>query len=103
MRPVVAFYAGFFPRYARLVAESGFPEAAREIREAWRRGERERAARAVPDEVVSALAVVGGASECRERADAYRDSGIRLPIIFPLSTGPDAKESVMAAIRALAP
>ena len=41
MRPAVAFYAGFFPRYSRLMAESGFPEAAQAIRTAWQKGDRE--------------------------------------------------------------
>ena len=40
---------------------------------------------------------------CRERLDAYRESGIALPIISPFSRGPGGKERVMAAIRACAP
>jgi probable F420-dependent oxidoreductase len=103
MRPAVALYAGFFPRYNRLIAESGFPEAARVIKAAWDRGDREGAARHVPDALIEAVGVAGTAAQCRERVEAYRRSGIALPIISPRVGGPDGKASVTAAIRACAP
>lgn len=103
LRALVAFYGGFFPRYNRLMAESGFPEAAQAIRVAWVKGDRESAARVVPDELSEAMGVAGTPAECRERVEAYRRSGIALPIIFPLSGGPEGKQGVMEAIRACAP
>jgi alkanesulfonate monooxygenase SsuD/methylene tetrahydromethanopterin reductase-like flavin-dependent oxidoreductase (luciferase family) len=103
LRPGVALYAGFFPRYNRLLAENGFPEAAQAIREAWQRGDRDTAARVVPDAAIEATGVVGTPAECRARLDAYRGSGIALPIISPFSRGADGKERVMEAIRACAP
>ncbi|MET0850612.1 MAG: LLM class flavin-dependent oxidoreductase [Candidatus Rokuibacteriota bacterium] len=103
LRPSVALYGGFFPRYNRLLAENGFPEAARAIRAAWERGDREAAARAVPDEMVEAVAVVGTAAECRARVEAYRAAGLDLPILSPRVSGSDGKASVMAAIRACSP
>ena len=103
LRPSVALYGGFFPRYNRLLAENGFPEAARAIRAAWERGDREAAARAVPDEMVQAVAVVGTADECRARVDQYRAAGLDLPILSPRVGGSDGKGSVMAAIAACAP
>jgi 5,10-methylenetetrahydromethanopterin reductase len=103
MRPGLAFYGGFFPRYNRLIAESGFPDAARAIRAAWDRGDREGTVRAVPDELITATGVVGVPEECRDRIEAYRQSGIALPIISPFSRGPNGKQRIMAAIRACAP
>lgn len=103
MRPAAAFYAGFFPRYNRLMAESGFPEAAQAIRTTWQKGDREGAAKLVPDELIQALGVAGTPAECRARIEAYRSAGIALPIIFPLGGGPDSKQKVMEAIRACAP
>jgi alkanesulfonate monooxygenase SsuD/methylene tetrahydromethanopterin reductase-like flavin-dependent oxidoreductase (luciferase family) len=103
LRPGVALYAGFFPRYNRLLAESGFPQAAHAIRTAWQRGDRNAATRAVPDAAIDATAVVGTPAECRERLDAYRRSGIALPIISPFSRGPNGQQRVMDAIRACAP
>lgn len=103
VRPAAAFYAGFFPRYNRLMAESGFPKAAKAIRQAWLKGDREGAARLVPDDLVQALSIVGTAADSRQRLEAYRESGIQLPVIFPVGGGPDGKEKVIKAIRACAP
>ncbi len=103
VRPAVAFYTGFFPRYNRLMAESGFPEAAQTIRQAWLKGDREGAARLVPDDMVQTLSIVGSAADSRRRLEAYRESGIQLPVIFPVGGRPDGKEKVIEAIRACAP
>jgi alkanesulfonate monooxygenase SsuD/methylene tetrahydromethanopterin reductase-like flavin-dependent oxidoreductase (luciferase family) len=99
----VALYAGFFPRYNRLMAESGFPEAAQAIRTAWAHGDHEAATRAVPDALIDATGVVGTPAECRARLEAYRRSGIALPIISPFSRGPHGKLRALEAIRACAP
>jgi len=103
LRPAAAFYAGFFPRYNRLMAESGFPEAAQAIRTAWQKGDQAGAAKLVPDAMVQALGIAGTATECRERIETYRQSGIKLPIIFPAGGGSDGKQKVMEAIWACAP
>ena len=105
LRPVVAFYAGFFPRYHRLIAAQGFPEAAQAIRAAWGKGDQAGAARAVPDALIATVAVAGTPTECRERIEAYRRSGIALPIIFPVlrNTGPAGKQEVIDALRGCAP
>ncbi len=102
-RPGLAFYAGFFPRYNRLIAESGFAEEADAIAAAWAAGDRAAAERAVTDAMISATGVAGEPGECRERLDAYRASGLDLPIISPFARGPGAKEKFLAAIEACAP
>ena len=102
-RPGLAFYAGFFPRYNRLLAESGFPDEAAEVARAWAAGDADGAARAVTDEMIAATGIAGTAAECRERLDAYRDAGLDLPIISPFARGPDAKARFLAAIEACAP
>ena len=81
LRPGIAFYAGFFPRYNRLLAESGFAEAVRVVKQAWDRGDQDGATRAVPDELIDAVAIAGTAEDCRERVQAYRRAGLQLPII----------------------
>lgn len=103
LRPSVAFYAGSFPRYNRLLAESGFPEAAGAIRAAWARGDGSEATRCVPDELVDAVAVAGTPEECRERVERYRQAGLQLPIISPRGEGAGADRLAMEAIRACAP
>ena len=103
LRPSLAFYAGFFPRYNRLLAESGFPDEARAIRAAWEAGDRARAVREVPDALVDAVAVAGTPDECRERVARYRRAGLALPIVSPRVEGPDARGAAMDVLRACAP
>lgn len=103
MRPAVGFYAGFFPRYNRLLAQAGFEDSARQIKSAFEHGGREAAARAVPDELIDAVALAGSARECRARVEEYRKAGLRLPIISPRGSGTDGKQSAIAALRACAP
>ena len=103
LRPGLALYAGFFPRYNRLVAGHGFQDEAAAIAEAWGRGDRAAALAAVSDEMVEATGIVGTPEECRQRLQSYRDSGIDVPIIRPFARGPDARARFMAAIEACAP
>ncbi len=103
LRPGLAFYTGFFPRYNRLMAEHGFAEEAAAVAEAWSRGDRQAAERAVSDAMIDATSVAGTPEECCERIEAYRRSGIELPILSPFARGPGAKAKFEAAIRACAP
>lgn len=103
LKPGAALYAGFFPRYNRLLAESGFAEAAAAIRDAWQRGERDRAVALVPDALVDAVALVGPPERCRERIAQYRAAGIRLPIVTPRVRDGGGMAAVQEAIRACAP
>ena len=103
LRPGLAFYAGFFPRYNRMMAEHGFRDDAAAIAAAWSRGDREAAERAVSDELIDATSVVGTAEQCRERIAAYRRSGIDRPILSPFARGSTAKAKFEAVIRACAP
>jgi 5,10-methylenetetrahydromethanopterin reductase len=103
LRPVTAFYCGFFPRYNRMLAEYGFAPEAAAIAEAWARGDHAAAERAVSDAMIDATSVSGTPAECRARIEAYRQSGIDLPIIGPSARGPEARSCFEAAIRACAP
>jgi probable F420-dependent oxidoreductase len=103
LRPGLAFYAGFFPRYNRLIAEHGFAAEAAAIAAAWAKGDRDAAERAVSDALIDATAIAGTPQYCREQVEAYRRSGIDLPILSPFARGPGAKAKFEAAIRACAP
>jgi probable F420-dependent oxidoreductase len=103
MRNAVAFYAGFFPRYNRLLAEAGFAETVARIKEAFDTGDRAEAARRVPDELLAAISAAGTAEQCRAKVEDYRRSGIALPIISPRAGGPGGKQMAFDAIRACAP
>ncbi len=103
LRPGLAFYAGFFPRYNRLMAEHGFADEAGAIAEAWARGDRDAAERAVSDAMIDATSIAGTPDECRAQVEAYRQSGIDVPILSPFARGAGAKARFEAAIRACAP
>jgi alkanesulfonate monooxygenase SsuD/methylene tetrahydromethanopterin reductase-like flavin-dependent oxidoreductase (luciferase family) len=103
LRPGLAFYAGFFPRYNRMMAEHGFRDEAAAIAEAWSRGDRAAAERAVSDALIDATSVAGTPEQCRERVEAYRRSGIDVPILSPFARGPGAQAKFEAVIRACAP
>jgi probable F420-dependent oxidoreductase len=103
LRPGIAFYCGFFPRYNRMMAEHGFTTEAAAIASAWAQGDRETAERAVSDEMIDATSVSGTPEQCRACIEAYRQSGIDLPIISPFARGPDARSRFETVIRACAP
>jgi alkanesulfonate monooxygenase SsuD/methylene tetrahydromethanopterin reductase-like flavin-dependent oxidoreductase (luciferase family) len=103
IRPGLGLYAGFFPRYNKLVADHGFQGEAEAIATAWKEGNREAAIRAVSDDMIDATSIAGPPEYCRERLEAYRESGVDLPIISPFARGTDAKATFEAAIRACAP
>ena len=103
MRPGLAFYAGFFPRYNELIARHGFGEEAATIRERWQAGDQAGAQSAVTDAMIDATSIAGTPAECRERIEAYRASGLDLPIISPFARGPGSFETFDRALRACAP
>ncbi len=103
IRPGLALYAGFFPRYNQLVADHGFGGEAEAIASAWRSGDQRAAIAAVSDDMIDATSIAGPPEYCREKLEAYRQSGIDLPIISPFARGPNAKAVFENAIRACAP
>src|SRR4051794_39084585 len=103
LRPGIAFYAGFFPRYNRMMAEHGFAAEAAAIAQTWARGDRAAAERAVSDALIDATSIAGTPEQCRERLAAYRGSGLDLPTTTPSARGPQAKPRFGAAIRACPP
>lgn len=103
LRRYVATYIQRFPRYRRLVAEAGFPDEVQAMTRAWREGREEEALAMAPPGLVDTVAIAGSPEECRERLQKYREAGIKMPIVSPRATGPEAKERAKAVIRACAP
>ena len=103
LKPGVALYAGYFPRYNRLLAESGFADAVAAIKTAWDRGDREGAVGLVPDALIDAVALAGPPQRCRERLGRYRETGLGLPIITPRVREGGGVKAVAEALRACAP
>ncbi len=103
LRVGIASYAGFFPRYRRLMVEAGFPDEIEAVRQAWVQGDRERAIKLVPSELIDKIGVVGTATECRKKIQDFREAGITLPIVFPTTTGEDRVKNAMHVIQECRP
>jgi len=85
------------------MAEQGFAAEAAAIAEAWSRGDHQAAEKAVSDPMIDATSIAGTPAQCRDRIDAYRASGIDVPILSPFARGPGAAATFRAAITACAP
>src|ERR1700730_5760754 len=85
------------------MAEHGFVEEAAAIAAAWSRGDRDAVERAVSDELIDATSIAGTPEQCCERVEAYRRSGIDVPILSPFARGARATAKFEALIRACAP
>jgi 5,10-methylenetetrahydromethanopterin reductase len=102
MRPVLAFYLGFFPRYRRVSREAGFAHVVDIVADAYKRGGMEAAVPFVSDEMVATLTAAATAQEVRARITEYRRAGIALPIIMPVATANNTTTSIAGMIRACA-
>ena len=86
-----------------MIAEYGFQEETSAVADAFALGDHERAMRNVTDAMIDASSIVGTPAQCRDQINAYRASGIDLPIISPFARGPGSQETFKAAILACAP
>ena len=90
--------------YNRSLADQGFAAEAGAIVDAWRSGERQRAAASVGDTMLDDLTITGDAHRCRKKLQAFRDAGVRTPVLFPISVAGDPVERgdrVERTLRAL--
>lgn len=89
LRPSLAFYDRFFPRYEKLMAEHGFVTEVAAIAGAWPQGDRQSAERAVSDAMIDATSIAGTPEDCRARLEAYRQwaSMCRLSARSPAAHG----------------
>ncbi len=87
--------SGSLPFYNRLFRRSGFGKEAEALSQAVAKGEQAAAAAAISDEMADALCLIGPASRCRERLQAWREAGVQLPILVPNPV----KEEFGSAVR----
>jgi alkanesulfonate monooxygenase SsuD/methylene tetrahydromethanopterin reductase-like flavin-dependent oxidoreductase (luciferase family) len=86
--------------YARSFARAGFGAAVQAIRAAHRAGDRTGALAAVTDEMVDAINVVGEAALVADTISAYRQAGVDVPVIFPLTWGAAGQNALEPTLRA---
>jgi len=101
-RFILAVYVSS-PPYEAFLRWIGMDELIDPFLERWRAGDRKGALEAMPDELIRSLLVVGDLDECRARLAEYREGGVRVPCIAPFSGSPDARGSVLRAMRELSP
>jgi alkanesulfonate monooxygenase SsuD/methylene tetrahydromethanopterin reductase-like flavin-dependent oxidoreductase (luciferase family) len=97
----LSFYAAL-PFYNRLMARSGFEDAANTIMQAAKRGDANAMSAAVTEPMIDALALVGPESRCMERLEQYRRQGAELPIIVPNPVNEDYSTCVRRLLKVFA-
>lgn len=84
VRNVFGAYAAT-PGYNKCFEWIGFEDEARQIREAFAKGDRAGVAAGVTDELCDAMAIVGPKKTIRARVRAYAEAGIDVCVINPIS------------------
>jgi probable F420-dependent oxidoreductase len=73
--------------YAESFSRAGFADAVAAIRSAHRAGDRAAALAAVTDTMIDTINLIGDASLVHRTVQNYRDAGVDVPIVFPLTWG----------------
>jgi F420-dependent oxidoreductase-like protein len=90
MRPMIALYVGGMGSRARnfyneLMRRYGFDQAATTVQDLYLDGRPDRAAAALPPELIDAVTVCGPPGRVRERLDALREAGVTTLIAAVMS------------------
>jgi F420-dependent oxidoreductase-like protein len=88
--------------YHQLACRYGFEAEAGEVQELYLAGRKDDAARAVPDDLVSAVALVGDEANLRRRLHAYAGAGVTHLVLAPMATAADDRLAQVARLVALA-
>jgi probable F420-dependent oxidoreductase len=86
--------------YAASFTQAGFGDAVQAIRAAHRAGDRAGALAAVTDEMVDAINVTGDPPLVAATIAAYRQAGVDVPVIFPLTWGAAGQDALHPTLRA---
>ena len=92
-RPVVALYVGGMGArgrnfYNALVQRYGYEAEAAEIQDLYLGGKKKEAEAAVPSELLERTSLVGPESYIKERLAAYKEAGVTVLNIIPISPSP---------------
>jgi F420-dependent oxidoreductase-like protein len=87
-RPIIALYAGGMGAaeknfHANLFRRMGYAEVVDEVTAHFRAGRRAEAAAAVPDELISEVAIIGTAEQVRAQVKQWADRGVTMLMVSP--------------------
>ena len=88
------------PVYNRFFAWCGFEAEARAVAEAFARGDRAALARAMSDDLVERVTILGPVERCREQLAEFVTAGVTTPVLSPLSAD---RSEIERTFEALAP
>lgn len=106
VKPSLALYVGGMGAkgrnfYHALVTHYGYGAAADRIQELYLAGRKQEAARAVPDDLVRDLSLIGSAQFVKERIDAFRAAGVTVLNVVPLAATAAERLEQIERLRAL--
>ncbi len=97
LRRSAAFYCAA-PTYRKILTVMGFGDVAEEVDKLWRAGERERALKKIPDELVEAVSIVADREEeTREKLEQYSRNGVT-PLLYPQPRRASSKQDIVTII-----
>ena len=102
IKPLVSFYiGGMGVYYHALFCRYGFQENADMVRDLYQKAERQRAAAAVSDDLIDAIAICGSPAHCREKLAEWRAHGVANALMnMPVNAPPEVGEMML---RIMAP
>jgi 5,10-methylenetetrahydromethanopterin reductase len=90
------------PHYNKFFRRSGFIETIDRFDRALARGGRQQAAAQLSDQLLDAVCLIGPPERCRERLAAFREAGIRYPILAAQSVREPFPDAVRRVLDSLA-
>ncbi|MCP3986059.1 MAG: LLM class flavin-dependent oxidoreductase [bacterium] len=99
---VRAGFGGYLaqPVYNKFIAWCGFEDEARAIRDGFAKRDREAVGKAIHDELIDRIVILGSVDECREKLAGFVAAGVTTPVLAPLAA---RKEDALRMLEAFAP
>jgi F420-dependent oxidoreductase-like protein len=106
VKPHLALYIGGMGAkgknfYHTLATSYGFGPQADRIQELYLSGDKEGAAKAVPDELVRDVSLIGSREFVKERVAAFREAGVTTLNVVPIAESPGERIKLIETLREL--
>ena len=101
LRRTVTNYA-LMPNYRNYWKEAGYVEEMTAIENAVSEGRTDEIGKYLPDRWLADIALFGPAAKIRQGVEAWRDAGIRTPVLVPLSADGDPASAISDVFAAFA-